>query len=184
MHNQVAEALAAIATERHSWGDMEVTLLPYCLTSVVSSVASELQVLSSSDLQDDAYPLSSEIITSLRSLDINEECLELVNGFLPYPVACQLLATFLLAALKVLSSNEIGMPLTEMYERVNSPARKFARQIISDLLDPTLNMLSQCSDYKLRQCAMTVLLPPILRTVDTLESFEACSSGKLSDNSR
>lgn len=184
LHNQVAEALAAIAIERHSWGDMEATLLPYCLTSVVSSVASELQVLSSSDLQDDAYPLSLEIITSLRSLDLNQEHLELANRFLPCPVACQLLATLLLAALKVLSSNEVGMPLKEMYERVNSSAGKFARQMVSDLLDPALNMLSQCSDYKVRQCAMTVLLPPILQTVDILASFEACSSGQLSDNSR
>lgn len=176
--------MAAIAIERHSWGDMEVTLLPYCLTSVVSSIASETQVLSSFDLQDDAHPSSSGIITSLRSLDLKEEHLELVNGFLPWSVACQLLATLLLAALKVLSSNEVGMPLKDMYEKVNSSAGKFARQMVSDLLDPTLDMLSQCSDYKVWQCAMIVLLPPILKTVDTLASFEVCSPGRLSVNSR
>lgn len=182
LHNQVAEALAAIAIERDSWGDLEVTLVPYCLTSVVSSVASEPQVRSSPDLQDDAHPSILGIITSLRSLDLKEEHLELENGFLP--VACQLLATLLQAALKVLSSDEVGMPLKDMYERVNSSAGKFARQMVSGLLDPTLDMLSQCSDYKVRQCAMTVLLPPILRTVDTFASFEMCLPGGLSVNSR
>jgi hypothetical protein len=40
------------------------------------------------------------------------------------------------------------MPLKDMYEKVNSSAGKFARQMVLDLLDPTLDMLSQCSDYK------------------------------------
>ncbi|KAH9305250.1 hypothetical protein KI387_009654, partial [Taxus chinensis] len=184
LHNQVAEALAEIARERHTWGEMELILLPYCIKSVTSCVAFEPQDHLSSNLQAYAYPSITSLIGDMKALNLSEEHLELVDGILPLSVASQLLATLMMAALKVLSSNGVGVLPKDGNESRNSDVENFSSHMVSDLLDATLDMLSESSDCKVRHCAMTMLLPCLLRTVDMLASFEACYPRRLDVNFR
>ncbi|XP_057858897.1 uncharacterized protein LOC131067769 isoform X3 [Cryptomeria japonica] len=184
LHNQIAEALADIAMEKHSWGEMDVILLPYCLKSVTSCVASEPLDHSSYNLQADLYPSVTGSISDMKSLNLFGDHFGLIDGILPLSVACQLLATLMLAALKVLSSSGVSFLPKDGYGSHGSAVEIFSSHMVSSLLDATLNMLSESTDCNVRHSVMTMLLPSLLKTVDTLAMFEACSPGKLNVNSR
>ncbi|XP_077235143.1 tRNA/rRNA methyltransferase (SpoU) family protein [Tasmannia lanceolata] len=170
--NQIAELLCDIVIESQTWGLMETTLVPFALRSVGLSIGM-FQNKESSIFQWSRHSLIQGPNGDVRDVDLDQEVMLLMSGSFPPFNACHILTSLLVAALKNCQAAQSTVQPKVMDRR--GSLDNFAKNILWDLSDMTVCMLSQCAEH--RSCAIHFLLPVIFRALDAFLMFEVSVHG-------
>ncbi|XP_020520025.1 uncharacterized protein LOC18429133 [Amborella trichopoda] len=166
--NKISEILCEVVVETNAWQNVEVTIVPFCLNSLVLSIG-KLQI-EERELQQGRFSSLEGQDDMLSSQGFHQGDALLEYGSCPLSIACHVLSSLLLSAINVSREDQTSEKPKDQHP-MDAVPMKFAKQVVEDLSDLVVCMLSQRSDDLLRSCAIRVLLPSIFETYDVLPCF-------------
>ncbi|KAK3029857.1 hypothetical protein RJ639_038291 [Escallonia herrerae] len=159
-----------VIVETSSWSVVEETMAPYYLRLVGLS----LGMLQSEELAIHKWSMQSFQFPDDQLSDLRGDKYSILShsGSFPLPMSCHILASLLDAVQK--SQNVVECNSGILANRCN--ARIFAENLLWDLCNLTIQMLSQSLEH--RSCAIRFLIPPILKAFFCDPAFEISVCGQ------
>ncbi|XP_027337446.1 uncharacterized protein LOC113851166 [Abrus precatorius] len=169
--NQITESFIGAVIETHTWEVLEATLVPIFLRSIGLSMG----MFHNNDL--DFYEWNSKSSchgsydTIIVPLMDKELLLSSSNGF-KLSTSCDVLVVILDAALQFLQTYTVS----KLAERKGCIADKFVKVLIRELCNLIERMVLHSPEH--RSCAVSLLLPVILKALPANCSFEISIRGQ------
>ena len=140
---------------KNAWEYAESSLLPHLLKSVES-------VLLRKEDSEGSFPLNGRHNQDKALMNPLDEIKSFVKGPLKFSVACQIVSIFLwkVSNNTNMDSSSEGVPTTS--------GETFCANVITQMLPPTLTVISLTNDDTEREHAIKLLLPSILRAIQKL----------------